>query len=108
MQKESTMSATYTDSYTRGWSPDGEIAFLALSDGRRLRYLTTGAGPALVLIHTLRTQLDYFQRLIPLLTSHFTIYALDLPGLGWSDIGDGASYGEPAVRKAVVEFAEAL
>jgi len=102
------MSATYTDSYTRSWSPDGEIDFLALSDGTRLRYLKTGKGPTLVLLHTLRTQLDCFQRLIPKLKDHFTVYALDLPGLGWSDIRAGASYEEPAVREAIVEFVEAL
>jgi pimeloyl-ACP methyl ester carboxylesterase len=102
------MSVTYTDTYTRGWSPDGEIAFVTLSDGRRLRYLKTGKGPTLVLLHTLRTQLDYLQRLIPKLTDHYTVYALDLPGLGWSDIGSGASYAEPAVREAIVEFVEAL
>lgn len=102
------MSVTYSDKYTRTWSPEGEISFLTLSDRTRLRYLKTGKGPTLVLLHTLRTQLDYFQRLIPKLTDHFTVYALDLPGLGWSDIGAGASYEEPAVRKAVVEFVEAL
>jgi pimeloyl-ACP methyl ester carboxylesterase len=102
------MSVTYTDTYTRNWSPDGDISFLTLSDGRRLRYLKTGKGPTLVLLHTLRTQLDYFQRLILQLTDHYTVYALDLPGLGWSDIGSGASYGEPAVREAIVEFVEVL
>lgn len=102
------MSVTYSDSYTRSWSPDGEIAFLTLSDGTRLRHLKIGSGPALVLLHTLRTQLDYFQRLIPRLTRHFTVYAVDLPGLGWSDIRAGASYEEPALRRAVVEFVKAL
>ena len=97
------MSVTYTDHYTRSWSPEGEIDFLTLSDGNHLRYLKTGAGPTLLLLHTLRTQLDYFQRLIPKLADHFTVYAVDLPGLGWSDIGAGASYEEPAVRKAIVD-----
>ena len=102
------MSVTYTENYTRSWSPDGEIAFLTMSDGTRIRYLKTGSGPTLVLIHTLRTQLDYFQRLIPQLADHYTVYAVDLPGLGWSDIGSGASYEEPAVRKVIVEFIETL
>ena len=102
------MSGAYTENYTRSWSPAGEIDFLTLSDGTRIRYLKTGSGPTLVLLHTLRTQLDYFQRLIPQLTDHYTVYALDLPGLGWSDIGTGASYAEPAVREAIVEFVEAL
>src|SRR4029078_8280883 len=41
-------------------------------------------------------------------TDHYTVYALDLPGLGWSDIGTGASYAGPAVLKAIAEFFEAL
>jgi len=49
----------------------------------------------LVLLHTVRTQLDYFQRLIPLLKDRFTIYAPDYPALGWSDIKPGASYQSP-------------
>lgn len=102
------MSATYSDSYTRSWNPGGEIAFLTLSDFTRLRYLKTGHGPALVLLHTVRTQLDYFQQLIPLLTDRFTVYALDYPALGWSDIKRGASYQEPALRQAIVEFIETL
>jgi pimeloyl-ACP methyl ester carboxylesterase len=94
--------------YTRTWSSDGEIDFVTLKDGTRLRYLKTGTGPKLVLLHTLRTQLDYFQRLIPLLKNRFTIYALDLPALGWSDIKPGASYEEPALRRAVAEFVTKL
>jgi pimeloyl-ACP methyl ester carboxylesterase len=102
------MAADNATTYTRGWCGTGEITFLTLSSGTRLRYLKVGTGPLLLLLHTLRTQLDYFQRLIPKLTSHFTVYAVDLPGLGWSDILPGASYDEPAVRTAVVEFVEKL
>ena len=59
-------------------------------------------------MHTVRTQLDYFQRVIPLLWDHYTVYALDLPGIGWSDIVPGARYEEPELRAAVVEFASGL
>jgi pimeloyl-ACP methyl ester carboxylesterase len=55
-------------------------------------------------MHTVRTQLDYFQRVMPLLWDHYTVYALDLPGMGWSDIVPGARYEEPQLRSAVVEF----
>jgi pimeloyl-ACP methyl ester carboxylesterase len=95
--------------YTRTWSPAGEIEFTTLSDGRRLRYLRTGSGRApLILLHTVRTQLDHFQLVIPTLMQAFTIYALDLPGMGWSDITKGADYTEPALRHAVVDFVESL
>jgi hypothetical protein len=79
--------------YTRTWSNGrGEVRFFTQSDGSRLRYYTAGTGPPMVLIHTVRTQLDYFQRVIPLLWDHYTVYALDLPGMGWSDIVPGARY----------------
>ncbi|HEY9304587.1 MAG TPA: alpha/beta hydrolase [Mycobacterium sp.] len=92
-------------SYTESWSNGhGEVKFFTRSDGSRLRYYTAGTGPALVLIHTVRTQLDYFQRVIPQLWDTYTVYALDLPGMGWSDIVPGAQYEEPELRAAVVEF----
>jgi pimeloyl-ACP methyl ester carboxylesterase len=94
--------------YTRSWSRSGEIAYALLADGTRLRYLKTGSGPALILLHTVRTQLDHFQLVIPRVLDVFTVYALDLPGMGWSDITPGASYTEPALRRALVEFVTTL
>ena len=97
--------STYTDTWTDG---HGTIQYFTRSDGSRLRYFTAGSGPALVLMHTIRTQLDYFHRVIPQLWDSFTVYALDLPGMGWSDIVPGARYEEPELRAAVVEFVTGL
>jgi len=95
--------------YTRSWCPSGEIDDVELADGTRLRCLRTGSGPAvLVLLHTVRTQLDHFQLVIPQLGDAFTVYAIDLPGMGWSDIAAGASYTEPALRRAVIELVTSL
>jgi pimeloyl-ACP methyl ester carboxylesterase len=91
--------------YTRTWSPSGEIEYAKLADGTRLRYLKAGSGPApLILLHTVRTQLDHFQFVIPKILHAFTVYAIDMPGMGWSDITPGASYTEPALRRAITEF----
>jgi pimeloyl-ACP methyl ester carboxylesterase len=96
-------------SYTTRWSDGrGAVKFFTRSDGSRLRYFTAGTGAPLVLLHTVRTQLDYFQRVIPQVWDTFTIYALDLPGMGWSDIVPGAHYEEPELRQAVVEFVTGL
>jgi pimeloyl-ACP methyl ester carboxylesterase len=96
-------------SYTESWSNGhGQVKFFARSDGSRLRYYTAGTGPALVLLHTVRTQLDYFQRVIPQLWDSYTVYALDLPGMGWSEIVPAAQYEEPELRAAVVEFVTGL
>jgi pimeloyl-ACP methyl ester carboxylesterase len=97
--------STYTETWTEG---HGTIEYFTRSDGSRLRYFTAGTGPALVLMHTIRTQLDYFHRVIPLLWDSFTVYAVDLPGMGWSDIVPGARYEEPELRAAVVEFVTGL
>jgi pimeloyl-ACP methyl ester carboxylesterase len=37
-------------------------------------------------LHTLRTQLDLFEKVVPELSKRFTVYALDYPGHGYSDI----------------------
>ncbi len=96
---------SYTDTWTEG---HGTIQYFTRSDGSRLRYFTAGSGPALVLMHTIRTQLDYFHRVVPQLWDSFTVYALDLPGMGWSDIVPGARYEEPELRAAVFEFVTGL
>lgn len=95
--------------YTLRWWPDQKPEFLSLAEGGpTVRYLRAGEGPALVLLHSIRTQLDLFQRVIPKLTGHFTVYAFDYPGFGWSDIVLGADYQEPAMREHVVNFIERL
>src|SRR6058998_304700 len=90
--------------YTRRWSPSGEIEYASLGDGTRLRYLKAGSGPALILLHTVRTQLDHFQLVIPKILHAFSVYAIDLPGIGWSDITPGASSRGPGRGARTVEF----
>ncbi|MCX4706850.1 alpha/beta fold hydrolase [Streptomyces sp. NBC_01373] len=66
-----------------------------------LRYLKAGTGAPVVLLHTVRTQAEHFRHLIPLISHQYTVYALDLPGMGYSEIVPGASYDEPAMRTGV-------
>lgn len=91
---------------TLGWAPDIPIRYLEL-DGTRIRYVVTGQGPALVLLHTLRTQLDLFQRVIPELAHTHRVHALDYPGHGWSDI-PRAAYGPELFVQAVSRFLDRL
>ncbi|MET7843747.1 alpha/beta fold hydrolase [Streptomyces sp. NPDC005356] len=63
-----------------------------------------GTGAHLVLLHTVRTQAEHYRSLIPLIADQYTVYALDLPGMGYSEIVPGTSYDEPAMRAGVERF----
>lgn len=88
--------------------PNGEPTLLKISDKLSLRYTKSGEGPPLVLLHTIRTQLEYFREFAPLLAGSFTVYAVDLPGHGHSPIDPAAPYDEPYMRQGVVAFLKAL
>jgi pimeloyl-ACP methyl ester carboxylesterase len=86
----------------------GQVSELQIDSNRSIRYLKTGNGDPLILLHTIRTQLDYFEKVIPQLAKYFTVYAIDLPGHGYSSIDTTASYDEPYFRSAVMAFIEQL
>ena len=88
----------------RGW----EAKTLNVTDSLTLRYVKFGEGPPLVLLHTLRTQIEYFRDLAPLLAKRYTVYAVDLPGFGYSTIDPSAPLDEPYFRSGVIGFLEAL
>ena len=58
-----------------------------------------------MLLHTLRTQLDLFEKVVPELSRHFTVYALDYPGHGYSDIPN-ARYDASTFTAAVEGYLE--
>ncbi len=89
---------------TLSWAPEIPIRYVNV-DGVNLRYIKVGQGPPLVLLHKLRTQLDMFQKVIPELSQHFEVYALDYPGHGFSDIPD-VEYAPELFIKSVAGFLE--
>jgi pimeloyl-ACP methyl ester carboxylesterase len=91
---------------TLRWAPEIPIRYIKVGDCQ-LRYISVGAGPTLVLLHTLRTQLDLFEKVVPELAKHFTVYALDYPGHGHSDIPK-ARYDANFFVHSVEGFLEAL
>lgn len=62
-----------------------ESTFLKVN-GVDLRYVKTGSGPNLLLLHTIRTQSEYFTEIIPELSKNYTVHILDMPGHGYSEI----------------------
>lgn len=88
------------------WAPSIPIQYADIGS-IKVRHIRTGAGPNLVLLHTLRTQLDVFQKIIPELAKRFTVYAYDYPGHGWSDIPE-AAYAPEDFYKWTAAFFETL
>jgi pimeloyl-ACP methyl ester carboxylesterase len=88
------------------WAPEIPVNYVEV-DGTKLRYIKSGEGPVVVLLHTLRTQLDLFEKVVPELSKRFTVYALDYPGHGFSDI-PGARYDAAFFTKAVEGFLDKL
>src|SRR6266851_953032 len=67
--------------------------------GIKLRYLTAGRGPAVLLLHGYAETSRMWRPLIPRLAPNFTVIAPDLPGIGGSDIPkDGLDMKDAAVR----------
>jgi pimeloyl-ACP methyl ester carboxylesterase len=88
------------------WSPDIPLNYITIK-GNQLRYLKAGEGPIVVLLHTLRTQLDIFEKVVPQLAKQFTVYALDYPGHGYSDIPP-AQYHAQFFKDHIEDFLEVL
>jgi pimeloyl-ACP methyl ester carboxylesterase len=65
--------------------PAGAEEFFVEIDGARMRYLRAGSGPALVLVHGLMGYSFSWRYVIPALSPHATVYAVDLVGTGFSD-----------------------
>lgn len=88
------------------WDPTLNYLYINVN-GVHTRYIKTGHGPVLVLLHTLRTQVELFHKVIPELSKHFTIYAPDYPGHGYSAISSG-EYDADFFVKHVTGFLDAL
>ena len=68
-------------------APENEIASRDTTvEGVKLRYLTAGHGPAVILLHGYTQTSRMWRPIIPLLAKKFTVIAPDLPGIGDSSI----------------------
>ncbi len=54
-------------------------------DGYRMRYLSGGSGPPLLLLHGLLGYSFSWRFALPALAERATVYAVDMPGVGFSD-----------------------
>src|SRR5947209_2041529 len=77
--------------------PDGLNERFAVVSGHRMRYLTAGSGPPLVLLHGLLGFSFSFSENLPALAKVATVYAPDLLNTGYSDrVTTGATLSDLA------------
>ena len=73
--------------------------------GVNVRYVQTGEGPVVVLVHGMGASLvTWGQNIAPLAEAGFTLVALDLPGHGDSDKSDRVGYDPVSMAGLVKEF----
>lgn len=87
---------------------NGEERFIKLANGETIRVIKTGQGAPLLLMHTIRTQIEFFSEMIPFYAKNYTVYAVDLPGHGLSSINKSINYDEPYLRNALIEVINQL
>ncbi len=77
-------------------------------NGRMLHYEKYGAGKPLILVHGFAGSTYTWRELIPLLSEHYTLYAVDLPGFGLSDKSPEANYKLQSQAGMIIGFMDAL
>ena len=91
-------------SQERLWPPQ---SFVKLGD-HRVHYAAAGRGPALVLVHGFAGYSFTWRRNLDALGQRFRVYALDLPGFGYSDRPPGYPYSIRAAADLIQQFADAV
>ena len=76
--------------------------------GARMRYLQSGSGPPLVLIHGLLGYSFSWRFTIPALADYATVYAVDMLGAGFSDRPPDLDCRLQAVAQRVLQFTDAV
>lgn len=77
-------------------------------DGARMRYLRTGSGPPLILLHGLLGYSFSWRYTLPALAPYATVYAPDLLGAGFSDRPLGIDHSMRGTARRVLRFVDSL
>lgn len=77
-------------------------------DGLRVRFLRSGSGPALVLVHGLLGYSFSWRHVVSALARNSTVYALDLPGAGFSQASSEMDCCMRACAERLLRFMDAV
>ncbi|MFH1539241.1 MAG: alpha/beta fold hydrolase [bacterium] len=90
----------------RELAKEGE--FVALDGGLEMRYIEKGEGDPLILIHGFSSSAYSWKDNIDALAEHAHVYAIDLPGFGFSDKPAGFGYTYDDFAQSVGEFMDKM
>ena len=77
-------------------------------DGYRMRYLRGGSGPPLLLLHGLLGYSFSWRFTLPVLAERATVYAVDMPGAGFSDRPPNANGSFRAHAERLLRFLDSV
>ena len=77
-------------------------------DGVRVRYLRSGSGPSLLLLHGLLGYSFSWRFAMPVLAQQATVYAVDMPGAGFSERRTGLDCCLHASAERLLRFLDAV
>lgn len=77
-------------------------------EGARVRYLSCGSGPSLVLLHGLLGYSFSWRYAMPVLARDATVYAVDMPGVGFSDRPQGLDCSLRGCSQRLLRFLDAV
>lgn len=86
--------------YKNDW-PRADTSRFILSKPHKWHVQDSGEGPLLLLLHGAGGSTQSFRHLIPLLTPHYRVIALDLPGQGFTRLGAQARCGLEAMAEDI-------
>lgn len=101
------LSAQETSTDMQSWKYPYPVHYVQLADTLKVAYVDEGAGPILLFVHGLGSNLQAWTKNIDVLRQNYRCIAIDLPGYGKSSGGD-LPYGMPFFADVVLEVIGAL
>jgi len=93
------------DKFSKQWvSSFKEHSRFEKVDGVNLHYVVFGEGPDILLLHGIAANIFCWRHLIPFLSAHFRVWAVDLKGFGQSDAPLESDYGLLAQAELLLNF----
>jgi pimeloyl-ACP methyl ester carboxylesterase len=77
-------------------------------DGHHMRYLRSGSGPALLLLHGMLGYSFSWRHAMPALAGKSTVYAVDMPGVGFSDRPPNLDHSFRAQAERLLRFLDGV